>query len=164
LGILEQRVELRDLKILKLRDARVVLNDAKLRTERLVAANEVIQDRDAGFADTIAIIQGAAPVGVSITTVDDDGRIVAVQAESDDFSTLLAYVRILEDVPQFVHVQVLTMGQVSGSDSDSEFEPVDLSGEPTEIKTVIELSIQITRVEIAESALRSEEELAAVIE
>jgi hypothetical protein len=118
LGVLEQRIELRDLKIVKLRDARLVLNDAKLRTERLIAANKVIQDRDAGFADTIAIIEGAAPVGVSIPTLDDDGRVVAVQAESDDYSTLLAYVRILEDVPQFVHVQVLNRGKVSGDDSN----------------------------------------------
>ena len=164
LGILEQRVELRSLKIVELRDARVVLNDAKLRTERLVAANEVIQDRDAGFADTIAIIEGAAPTGVSITTLDDDGRVVAVQAESDDYSRLLAYVRILEDVPQFVHVQVLNMGQVSGDGSNSGGEPADVFGEPVEVETVIELSIQITRIEIAESALRSEEELAAVVE
>ena len=164
LNILEQRVELRNLKIVELRDARVVLNDAKLRTERLIAANDVIQDRDAGFADTIAIIEGAAPIGVSITTLDDDGRVVAVQAESDDYSPLLAYVRMLEDVPQFVHVQVLNMGQVSGDASNSEQEPVEISGEPVEVETVIELSIQITRVEIDETALRSEEELAVVIE
>ena len=36
----------------------MILNDVKLRTERLIAANEVIQDRDAGFADMQAIIEG----------------------------------------------------------------------------------------------------------
>ena len=163
MNILEQRVELRELKVIELRDARVVLNDAKLRTARLIAANEVIQDRDAGFADTIAIIEGAAPIGVSVTTMDDDGRVVAVQAESNDYATLLAYVRILEEVPQFVHVQVLNMGQVSGDDSNSGGEPSNFFGGPAEVDTNIELSIRITRVEIAESAPRSEEELAVVI-
>ena len=124
----------------------------------------MIQDRDAGFADTIAIIEGAAPIGVSITTLDDDGRVIAVLAKSDDYSTLLAYVRILENVPQFVHVQVLNIGQVSGDGSNTGREPSKISGKSVEVENVIELSMRITRIEIAESALRSEEELAVVLE
>ena len=52
----------------------------------------------------------------------------------------------------------------SGDASNSERESAEMAGEPVEVETVIELPIQITRVEIDETALRSEEELAVVIE
>lgn len=39
-----------------------------------------------------------------------------------------------------------------------------MAGDPVEVETVIELAIQIMRVEIDETALRSEEKLAVVIE
>jgi hypothetical protein len=163
LHILEQRTDLRALKLVKVREARVELNSAKLKTERLIAANEVIQDRDAGFADTIAIIGGAAPEGVTITTLDDDGRVVAVEAKALDYTVLLAYIRLLEDVPQFVHVQVLNLGQIAGDSSGSDLEPSEQSGEPVEVKTAIAMSIEITRIEIDDSELLSDEELAVVL-
>ena len=52
----------------------------------------------------------------------------------------------------------------SGDASNSERESAEMAGEPVEVETVIELAIQITRVEIDETGLRSEEELAVVIE
>jgi len=52
----------------------------------------------------------------------------------------------------------------SGDASNSERESAEMAGAPVEVETVIELAIQITRVEIDETGLRSEEELAVVIE
>ena len=98
-GILEQRVELRSLQLGKTREARGALNAAKIKTERLIAANELIQDRAAGFADTVTTIVGIAPSAVDIKTVDDDGRVVAVEAEAGGYAILLAYIRLLEDIP-----------------------------------------------------------------
>jgi Tfp pilus assembly protein PilN len=160
LGILEQRVELRTLRLEQTRAARATLNESKMKTERLIAANEVIQDRDAGFADTVSIIEGVAPSDVTITTIDDDGRVVAVEAESDDYSTLLAYIRVLEDIPQFVHVQVLTLGKTSGDELGNEL-AAGSSGS-AQAETVIEMSIEITRIEIDDREILSNEELAVV--
>jgi Tfp pilus assembly protein PilN len=78
----------------------------------------------------MAIVAGVVPSDVFITTVDDDGRVVALEAEADDFAKLLAYIRLLEDVPQFVHVQVLSMGLVNEADSGAPTEPVEQAGGP----------------------------------
>jgi hypothetical protein len=162
LGVLEKRIELRTQKLVNVREARMALNSAKLKTERLIAANDVIQDRAAGFADTIAIIVGAAPEGVMITTLDDDGRIVAVEAEAADYPVLLAYIKLLEDVPQFMRVQVLNLGQVESDDSNSSLEPVEQAGGPAEVESIIAMSVKITRIKIADSELIEREELAAI--
>ncbi len=155
-GILEQQIELRSMKLDKTREARALLNKAKLRTERLIAANELIQDRDAGFADTMSIITGIAPPEVTLNTVDDDGRVVAVEAEADDYSTLLAYIRLLEDVPQFVHVQVLNLGKVQGNG----LEPANESGGAAVVESTIKMSIEITRIQLDDSQLLPDQELA----
>ncbi|MEE8045762.1 MAG: hypothetical protein V3T49_02870, partial [Dehalococcoidia bacterium] len=163
-GIFEQRVELRSLQLEKTREARAALNAAKLKTERLIAANELIQDRDAGFSETVATIVGIAPSDVKIKTVDDDGRVVAVEAEAGDYPTLLAYIRLLEDVPQFVHVQVLKLGETSsgGADGGYGMEPSELNGGPAEVATRVAMSVKITRVKIDNSQLLSDEELVAI--
>ena len=159
-GIMEQRVELRGLQLDKTRDARVALNAAKVKTGRLIAANAVIQELDAGFADTAAIIVRLTPSNVDLTTVDDDGRVVAVEAKAGDYSILLAYIWLLEDVLQFVHVQVLKLAETSGDGSEGEL--VQQTGEPTEGETVVEMSLEITRIEIDVDQLVSDEELASV--
>ena len=77
------------------------MNAAQLRTERLIAASELIQDRAAGFAETMSTIAGATPPDVRVTTVDDDGRVVAVDTEAAEYSTLLGFIGVLNEVPQF---------------------------------------------------------------
>ena len=103
-GIIERQVDLRSLRLEDIREERALLNAAQLRTERLIAASELIQDRAAGFAETISTIAAAPPPDVRVTTVDDDGRVVAVDAEAAEYSTLLGFIGVLNEVPQFAHI------------------------------------------------------------
>ncbi|MDP6667822.1 MAG: PilN domain-containing protein, partial [Dehalococcoidia bacterium] len=160
-GILEQQVDLRGLQLEKTRKARIQLNEAKLKTERLIAANEVIQDLDAGFAETMAVVSRTVPDGVRLTTVDDDGKVVAVEAEATDYLTLLQFIRQLEDVPQFVHVQVLNLGTSKEDESEQAREPSEMTGGAVEVEDpTIKMSIEISRVEIEDEQSPADEELA----
>ena len=103
-GIIEREVDLRSLRLEDIREAMALLNAAQLRTERLIAASELIQGRAAGFAETISTIAAATPPDVRVTTVDDDGRVVAVDAEAAEYSTLLGFIGVLNEVPQFAHI------------------------------------------------------------
>jgi hypothetical protein len=161
--ILTLRTDLRTQSIEETRSARLVLEEAKAKTERLIAANEVLQDREAGYGDTVSIISGIAPSDVTVEMIDDDGEIVAVEATSDDYPEMLAYIRLLEDVPQFDHVQVLSITRAGASD-DSEDEPSGESGAPVIIETFVEASLVINRIEIDDSQLLVGEELAVVTE
>jgi hypothetical protein len=118
LEYLEIRSELRAVKLVETREARVLLDANKSRTERLIAANAVLEDRDGGFAETVSVIGGIAPEGVEVMVIDDDGEIVAVSAAVYEYDEMLAFVRLLEDVPQFEHVQVLSITRASGSIGD----------------------------------------------
>ena len=89
-GIVERQVDLRALRLEDIREVRTLLNAAQLRTERLIAASELIQDRAAGFAEMMSPIAGATPPDVRVTTVDDDGRVVAVDTEAADIRHCLA--------------------------------------------------------------------------
>jgi hypothetical protein len=160
--ILELRTDLRNQSLEETRDARLMLEAAKAKTERLIAANEVLQDRDGGFGETVSVIAGVAPEGVSVTSIDDDGRIVAVGAASADYAEMLAYIRLLEDIPQFEHVQVLALGRESASFIDDGAEPATQSGGIAEIELAVTVSLVITRVEIDDTQLLEGEELAAV--
>ena len=136
---------MRSLKLDRVREARILLNKAQLRTERLIAANKVIQDRAAGFAETMAVITAVAPPDVRVTTLDDDGRIVAVEAEASEYSILLDFIKLLDEIPQFDRVQILNLGQVKRSDTDSGLEPAEQTGGATVVRSVVEMSIEITR-------------------
>jgi len=159
--ILELRHDLRAQKLEDTRGARLVLDAAKVRTERLIAANDVLKDQDAGFSDTASVISGIAPQGVEVTSIDDDGRIVAVSATSAEYYEMLAYVRMLEDVPQFEHVQVLNIARQSESTEDG-VEPSQQAGGPVLLELLVEASLVITRIEIDDRELLEGEELAAV--
>lgn len=145
---LEQQVELRSLKLERTREAREALDNSKARTERLIAANEAIQDRASGYSDTVAIISALQSDEVTLTTIDDDGSVVLVEAEADDFSKLLEYISFLELVPEFDHLQIVSLESVSG---DGEAEPAEISGGPAEIGSVVKMSIEIDRIEIENS-------------
>ncbi len=161
LGIIEQQVELRSLKLEKTREARTLLNEAQLRTERLIAANEVIQNRAAGFAETMSVITAVAPPDVRVTVVDDDGEVVAVEAEASEYSILLDFIKLLNEIPQFNHVQILDLVQLTDTYTGLDLEPAERSGGATVIETVVKMSIEITRTDIDESQLFTDEELAA---
>ena len=163
LGIIEHQIELRGLKLDSVREARIRLNEAQLRTERLIAANEVIQDRAAGFAETMSVITAVAPPDVHVTTVDDDGKIVAVEAEASEYSILLGFIKLLDEIPQFDHVQILNLSQVKDADTGSGFEPAELTGGATVVESSVKMSIEITRIYLAadEDENFSDEELAA---
>ena len=103
-GIIERQVDLRSLRLEDIREERALLNAAQLRTERLIAASELIQDRAAGFAETMSTIAATTPIDVRVATVDDDGRVVAVDAEAAEYSTLLGFIGVLNEVPQFAHI------------------------------------------------------------
>lgn len=160
--ILELRTDLRTQSLEETRSARLTLEAAKAKTERLIAANEILQDRDGGFGDTVSVISHVAPEGVSVTSIDDDGRIVAVSAASADYVEMLAYIRLLEDIPQFEHVQVLNLGRESASLGDGSSEPAEQSGGTAVIELKINVSLVITRIEIDDSQPLVGEELAAV--
>ena len=163
LEYLEIRSELRAVKLVETGEARVLLDANKARTERLIAANAVLEDRDGGFADTVSVIGVIAPEGVEVTQIDDDGEIVAVSAASDEYAEMLAFVRLLEDVPQFEHVQVLSITRATGSIDDG-VEPAEQAGGGVEIKMQVKASLVIRRIEIEidDSQLFIGEELAAV--
>ena len=54
------------------------------------------------FADDLTgALDAATPPDVRVTTVDDDGRVVAVDTEAAEYSTLLGFIGVLNEVPQF---------------------------------------------------------------
>ncbi len=59
--------------------------------------------------DTFSVIFSLTPIEVRLTGVDDDGRIVNVGSESSDYRSMLAFIGLLEDVPQFEYVQMLRL-------------------------------------------------------
>ena len=73
---------------------------------------------------------------------------VVVEAEADDFSKSLEYISFLELVPEFDHLQIVSLESVSG---DGEAEPAEISGGPAEIGSVVKMSIEIDRIEIENS-------------
>ena len=156
--ILEIKAELRTQRLQETRDARLLSEASRAKTERLISANKILEDRDSGFGDTVVIISGIAPSEVTVTSIDDDGQIVAVAAESADYPEMLAYVRLLEDVPQFEHVQVLSLTRSTSGGMDSGQQ----DGGAMVIETLIKASLVITRIEIDESQILSNQELALV--
>jgi hypothetical protein len=146
LGIIENQTAARGLKLDDIREARILLNEAQLRTERLIAANEVIQSRDAGFAETLSVINAITPDNVRVTTVDDDGKIVAVDAEAADYSILLGFIELLDAIPQFDHVQILNLSKSDDKSSDSGHEPAVLAGGPVVVGSGVQMSVEITRI------------------
>lgn len=160
--VLQNQSDFRAKQLVETRTARLQLESSKAKTERLIAANEVLEDQDYGFGDTMAIISKAAPSDVHLTVIDDDGRIVAVTATSEDYPEMLAFIRILEDVPQFEHVQVLTVGRDAALSSEDGLEPAQQSGGEADLTTDVEASLVITRIKIDDSELLLGEELAAV--
>ena len=162
LGIIERQVDLRRQKLNEIREARTLLNQAQARTERLLVANLEIQDRAAGFAETMSVITAVTPPDVFVTTVDDDGRIVAVEAEAAEYSLLLAFIKRLDEIPQFVHVQILNLGRASDADGWSGLEPAVEFGGATAVGSGVKMSVEITRIELDEGEERvfPDEELA----
>ncbi|MDG0866390.1 hypothetical protein [Candidatus Lucifugimonas marina] len=161
LDILQLQSDLRAVELVETRDARLQLEAAKAKTERLIAANEVLEDQDNGFGDTVSIISKAAPSDVKVTLVDDDGRIVAVSAASGDYPEMLAFIRLLEDVPQFQHVQVLSMGRDAAVSSGDGSEPAAQGGSVV-LESEVEASLVITRIKIDDNQILVGEELVAV--
>ena len=145
-GIIERQVDLRSLRLEDIREARALLNAAQLRTERLIAASELIQDRAAGFAETMSTIAAATPPDVRVTTVDDDGRVLAVDAEAAEYSTLLGFIGVLNEVPQFAHIQILNLSKVTDADTRTNAEPAMQFGESAVVETGVKMSIEITRI------------------
>ena len=162
LGIIERQVDLRRQKLNEIREARTLLNQAQARTERLLVANLEIQDRAAGFAETMSVITAVMPPDVRVITVDDDGKIVAVEAEASEYSILLGFIRLLDEIPRFEHVQILNLSQVTGNETRSGLEPAIESGGATVVQAIVKMSIEITRVEpdTDEDQIFSDEELA----
>lgn len=93
---------------------REALDTAKARTERLIAANEAIQDRASGYGDTVTIISALTMDDIRLISIDDDGSLVLVEAEANDFSKLLEYIAFLDLVPEFDHLQIVSLEAVSG--------------------------------------------------
>jgi len=145
-GIIEREVDLRSLRLEDIREAMALLNAAQLRTERLIAASELIQGRAAGFAETISTIAAATPPDVRVTTVDDDGRVVAVDAEAAEYSTLLGFIGVLNEVPQFAHIQILNLSKVTDAYTGTNAEPAIQFGEPAVVETGVKISIEISRI------------------
>ena len=160
--MLQIQSDLRALQLVETRDARLQLEDAKAKTERLIAANEVLEDQDNGFGDTVSIISKASPTDVKVTLVDDDGRIVAVSAVSGDYPEMLAFIRLLEDVPQFEHVQVLSLGRDAAMSAEDGSEPSAEAGGSLVLESEVEASLVITRIKIDDNQLLAGEELVAV--
>jgi len=162
LAIIERQAGLRTLKLKDIREARVLLNAAKLRTERLLAANEVIQDRAAGFAETMSLITDLTPSDVRVTNVDDDGRIVAVTAEASEYSKLLSFIKSLDEIPQFTHVQILNLRQATKNSAGSNLEPAIELENAVAVESVVKMSIEITRIDPGniEGQIFPDEELA----
>ena len=145
-GIIERQVDLRSLRLEDIREARALLNVAQPRTERLIAASELIQDRAAGFAETMSTIAATTPIDVRVATVDDDGRVVAVDAEAAEYSTLLGFIGVLNEVPQFAHIQILNLSKVTDADTRTNAEPAMQFGESAVVETGVKMSIEITRI------------------
>ena len=145
-GIIERQVDLRSLRLEDIREERALLNAAQLRTERLIAASELIQDRAAGFAETMSTIAAATPPDVRVTTVDDDARVLAVDAEAAEYSTLLGFIGVLNEVPQFAHIQILNLSKVTDADTGTNAEPAMQFGESAVVETGVKMSIEITRI------------------
>lgn len=160
--MLQLQSDQRGLQLVETRNARVQLEAAKAKTERLIAANEVLVDQDNGFGDTVSIISKLAPSDVTVTLVDDDGRIVAVSAVSGDYPEMLAFIRLLEDVPQFEHVQVLSLGREAAVSASDGSEPAEQAGGGVVLESEVDASLVITRIKIDDSQLLVGEELAAV--
>ncbi|MCI0851333.1 MAG: hypothetical protein J4O01_04670 [Chloroflexi bacterium] len=162
LAILENQNASRSVELEKVREARILLDEARLRTERLIAANDLIQDRAAGFATTMSVIAAAAQSDIRVTVVDDDGMIVLVEAEATEYSMLLGYIRLLDDLPQFERVQILGLSQLTDADSGVSLLFSAQSGGETIDQSVVKMSIEITRIELEtdEDQNFSDEELA----
>ena len=55
------------------------------------------------------MIFSLAPIEIRLTGVDDDGRIVNVGSESSEYLSMLVFIGLLEDVPQFEYFQMLRL-------------------------------------------------------
>jgi hypothetical protein len=100
---------------------------------------------------------------VTVTSIDDDGQIVALAARSADYPEMMAYIRLLEDVPQFDHVQVLSITRQSTA-SAVDGEPSAQSDDPELTEMVVRASLVIRRIEIDDSQPLVGEELVVVTE
>jgi len=162
LGIIDGQVEARRKKLNDIREARVLLDEAQLRTERLIAANEVIQDRAVGFADTMHVITDLAPSDVLVTTIDDDGTIVIVEAKAAEYSILIGFIELLDEIPQFTHVQILNLSQVEDDDLFFGLGLVPPPADETAGQSTVMMSLEITRTDFysAEDDVFTGEELA----
>ena len=85
------------------------------------------------------------PTDVHVTTVDDDGRVVAIEAEAAEYSTLLGFIDLLDQVPQFDHVQILNLGQAQGADAGAGQEPGGPTGGAAAVETSVNMAIASTR-------------------
>lgn len=161
-GIINRQIESRGLKLEGVREARALLDEVQLRTERLIAANETIQNRAAGFAETMSVITAVMPPDVRVTTIDDDGMVVAVEAEASEYSMLLGFIGLLDDIPQFEHVQILHLSQVADPTKESILEAAARYGGATAAGSSVKMSIKITRIELVidEDQVLPDEELA----
>ncbi|MBN4065008.1 hypothetical protein JYU04_04650, partial [Dehalococcoides mccartyi] len=121
---------------------------------------EILEDRDGGFGDTVSIINSVASSEVLVTSIDDDGRIVNVSAESADYPEMLGYIRLLESIPQFEHVQVLNLVREASGGGGGNGEPAQQSGGTALIEIKVVVSLVISRVEIENSQPLIGEELA----
>ncbi len=97
-----------------------------------------------------------------LASLDDDGMIVLVEAEATEYSMLLGYIRLLDDLPQFERVQILGLSQLTDADSGVSLLFSAQSGGETIDQSIVKMSIEITRIELEtdEDQNFSDEELA----
>jgi len=69
---------------------------------------------------------------------------------------------LLEDVPQFEHVQVLSLGREAAVSASDGSEPAEQAGGGVVLESEVDASLVITRIKIDDSQLLVGEELAAV--
>ena len=99
------------------------------------------------FADDLTgALDAATPPDVRVTTVDDDGRVMAVDTEAAEYSTLLGFIGVLNEVPQFAHIQILNLSKVTDADTRTNAEPAIQFGESAVVETGVKMSIEITRI------------------
>ncbi|MEX0760956.1 MAG: PilN domain-containing protein [Dehalococcoidia bacterium] len=160
LASLDARVRLRDIRSQEITNTRADLEALQDETRHLIASSAVIKGLDRGFAGVIATLSSLAPEGVTLESMDDDGRLITLTASGDSYDSLLMYVVRLENESSFDGVRVRSIGTSAAVDAASTDdllsdipgtpETPDVAGDAELADGRASMSLEVTRAVVEE--------------
>ncbi len=125
LAALERNVGLKELRVRRAADQRAEITELRIQTEDLQDKINLVKDRERGFATVVDVITDsmASIADVELLEIDDDGKVVDVSITGVDFTSVLRFVRLLEEKSGFTDVRIRTV-----SSRDEEIVPDEEEG------------------------------------